>query len=323
VYSISILKLQQPVIEFSASAEAKRSIAMQDSNVICLHKDDFGASVCILAVDGYGEPSEERKRSNGKNQSLSQMLLDETSDTSAAVRGSRTWRDAVGGATICCAQCCSPLGFASLESPETYRLLNHRLSMQSNPSGSFKSIPVTSCASFIARELIRYAEAKAIFTFIVSPESSTDHRPQCLLLRLLSWDAVMAWDFQSESSFQPRFRRVAKIVYEVTDDKLSPGGGHNSDDITSWVWGGVDLCCTPDMQMDPSSMVTQNNSDQVVSTVRLRLPEDEWDEVKQSLHHSPGGIAFSKSVVDATILVKLGRIPSAADTIGLVVIPID
>lgn len=319
------------MIEFSASAEAKRSIAMQDSNVMCLHKDDFGPSVCILAVDGYGEGSDTGNsvNTNSKAPSLSQMILDESNDTSAAVRGARTWRDAVGGATICCSQCCSPLGFASLESPETYRLLNHRLSSSLATSESgITAAPVTSCASFVARELVRYAESKAIFTFIVSTEKRTKnkngHLPQCLLLRLLSWDTAMAWDFEADPSSRckPKFRRVAKIVYEVTNDKLSAGHNNNdSDDITTWVWGGVDLCCTPDGRLANNEGQTNNNGDeQVASTVRLQLPVDEWDEVSTTLQETS---LFSKAVVDATILIKLGQIPSETDNVGLAAIPLD
>jgi hypothetical protein len=280
---------------------------MQDANVVCLHQEDVGHSVCILAVSGYGEGEEE---SNSNAQGANLPIFDEQ-DASATVRGARSWRDANGGATICCSQCCSALGFASLESPQTYRFLKHRLS-------NGKDARVTSCASFLARELVRYAEAKAIFTFIVGVEASKSSKVarKCLMLRLVSWDTVMATRFEeSSSNHRLDFSRVAKVVYEETFDKLADNS--NSEDVTNWVWGGVDLCCIP------GTSGQQHNSDSVadlslgqISTVRLHLPLDEWEEVRQSLVE--GASVFSKSVAEATILVKLGRMgASVSETLGL------
>jgi hypothetical protein len=288
---------------------------MQDANVVCLHQEDVGHSVCILAVSGYGEGEEEsNSKSQGadsKSQGADLPIFDEQ-DASATIRGARSWRDANGGATICCSQCCSTLGFASLESPQTYRLLKHRLSYG-------KDTRVSSCASFLSRELVRYAEAKAIFTFIVGVEGSESKVPRkCLLLRLVSWDTVMATRFEESSSHQHRldFSRVAKVVYEETLDKLTDNN-HNSEDVTNWVWGGVDLCCIPGTsgELHNSDSVADLSSGRI-STVRLHLPLDEWEEVRQSLVE--GASVFSKSVAEATILVKLGRMgASVGETLGL------
>lgn len=287
-------------------------MATQDANIVCLHQEDVGRSVCILAVSGYGEGEEE---SNSKAQGADLPIFDDQ-DASATVRGARSWRDANGGATICCSQCCSTLGFASLESPETYRFLKHRLSYGKNTR-------VSSCASFLARELVRYADAKAIFTFIVGVEASESSKVprKCLLLRLVSWDTVMATRFEESSSNHClNFTRIAKVVYEETLDKLADN--HNSDDVTNWVWGGVDLCCIPGTSngLHNSDSVADLSSGQM-STVRLHLPLDEWEEVRQSLVE--GASVFSKSVAEATILVKLGRIgASVGETLGLSAIPL-
>jgi hypothetical protein len=303
---------QQPIVEFtSSSTSAHQSVAMQDANVVCLHQEDVGHSVCILAVSGYGEGEEE---SNSKAHGADLPIFDEQ-DASATVRGARSWRDANGGATICCSQCCSTLGFASLESPQTYRFLKHRLTYG-------KDTRVSSSASFLARELVRYAEAKAIFTFIVGVEASESKVPQkCLLLRLVSWDTAMANRFEEPSSnHRLDFSRVAKVVYEETVDKLADN--YNSEDVTNWVWGGVDLCCIPGTsgELHNSDSVADLSSRQI-STVRLHLPLDEWEEVRQSLVE--GASVFPKSVAEATILVKLGRMgASVGETLGLSAIPL-
>jgi hypothetical protein len=282
---------------------------MQDANIVCLHQEDVGHSVCILAVSGYGEGEED---SDSKAQGADLPIFDEQ-DASATVRGARSWRDANGGATICCSQCCSTLGFASLESPQMYRFLKHRLSYG-------KDTRVSSCASFLARELVRYAEAKAIFTFIVGVEAGADSKVprKCLLLRLVSWDTAMATRFEESSSkHQHRldFSRVAKVVYEETLDKLADN--YNSEDVTNWVWGGVDLCCIPGTsgELHNSESVADLPSGKI-STVRLQLPRDEWEELRTSLVE--GSSVFSKSVAEATILVKLGRMgASVGETLGL------
>lgn len=284
-------------------------MAMQDSNVICLHRRDLCESACVLAVSGYGESEEKSEDEKGMN-----FLK----DAAATVRGERSWRDSTGGAAVCCSQCCSPLGFASIDFPETYRLLKHRLSVGTRLKGLNQ---LTSCASFVAREMVRYAEAKAIFTFVVgldSPPQQAFYR-KCLLLRLVSWDTNMATNFEDPS---PRlsFRRVAKIVFEETNDKLAE---NNSDGGMKWEWGGVDLCCTPlNFGLANLPIPTSRNTDRKVSTVRLLLQQDEYDEVAQSFRE--GGSIFSRSVTEATILVKMGVGSSGrGNALGLTAIPLD
>ena len=311
--------MQQPAVDFTSSAlHAQKNVAMQDSNVVCLHKDDVGPQVCILAVNGYGEEDENTPKDF---RNVVSSLKPDDNPASALVRGDRPWVDAVGGATICCSQCCSPLGYASLESPITFRFLKHRFSVRSSHQMDkigHRVVPMSACSSFVARELVRYAETKAIFTFIVGVDSSEPvGRRRCLLLRVLSWDAVLATTYETSSSQRLHFDRVAKIVYEETYNKLATRDNKN---ISSWVWGGVDLCCLP----RDANITGDNKSFKVAqkSAVRLQLPQEEWEEVRLSLIE--GNRWFSKSVSDATILVTMGQnVSTEGRKLGLSAIPLN
>lgn len=298
----------QPMVDFSSSSVARRSVAMQDSNALCLHRLDLASSVCVLAVTGYGETELE---DNEKSE------MDLLKEGAATVRGNRSWQDSAGGATVCCSQCCSQLGFASMESPETYRLLKHQLLV-----GSTKK-ELTSCASFLAREMVRYAESKAIFTFIIGVNSnvgSTQHAAniaKCLLLRLVSWDTNIATAVVNNTE-RLKFRKVAKLVFEETLDMFKKN--ETEDDVTKWVWGGVDLCCIPlvaerqDGQSDSPEKLGQ------VSTVRIQLPSDEYDRVLRDLRRNSH--LFSKSVSDATIKMKMGM-EASLENLGLTAISLE
>ena len=311
----------QPIVDFSSSSTARKSVALQDANALCLYDSDLGTSVCVLAVTGYGEEPNNHKSD-----------IEILKEDAATVRGDRSWRDVSGGATVCCSMCCSPLGFASTESPETLRLLKHRLSVMQSHSGASRQL--SSCSSFLAREMVRYAESKAIFTFLVilNDESTTSgitHSPskKCLLLRLVSWDTNMATDTLS-SSERLDFGRFAKIVFEETtlDHTM------NTDDLTKWVWGGVDLCCLPPGQegvasqeilspQDSSQQESMLPTDGQISTVKLQLPPDEYDLVLQELSESKK--YFSKAVTKATILMKMGVDALTSTNIGLAAISLD
>eukprot|EP00539_Tryblionella_compressa_P018549 CAMPEP_0178861040 /NCGR_PEP_ID=MMETSP0747-20121128/2063_1 /TAXON_ID=913974 /ORGANISM="Nitzschia punctata, Strain CCMP561" /LENGTH=283 /DNA_ID=CAMNT_0020527531 /DNA_START=1 /DNA_END=852 /DNA_ORIENTATION=+ len=281
--------------------------------------------------------------------------------SSAAVRGDRPWRNSSDGesVTLSCSQCCSPLGFASLASPETWRFWKHRLSttvnMQSTQSASlpyysktsWKTKSVGSCSSFLAREMVRYAESKAIFTFVVRREnyntSNSENRVRCLLLRLLSWETTMAFSGQDRGkkvrqrrtdlssgssggeSHRLDFQRVAKLVFEETLERIA--GTAASDDnnpISQWIWGGVDLCCpTPTNAPNLFSVSHQSSTNRIqsqttVSTVRLELPYDEYDEVLADL--KANRCMFSKEQEEATIALKMGG--QNSNGMGLTIIPL-
>jgi hypothetical protein len=253
-------------------------------------------------------------------------------DPAATVRGERHWRDVTGGATVCCNHCSKAIGFASMEAPECFRLLKHRLSIPRNiPGKPSSSRRLSSCASFLAREMVRYAEAKAIFTFIVTLEAphmsfASTVFTRCILLRLVSWDCNLATSAGGEDSNELCFQRFAKLVFEETYDKRAKGAGE-------WIWGGIDLCCPPlniDEEVETVDEAEVKKDEplpgaQRVSSTRIQLSEDEYTETLKSMVQ--GRKFFTKNVADATILMKMGRMPDQADEIaygglGLTAIPL-
>jgi HECT-like Ubiquitin-conjugating enzyme (E2)-binding len=364
------------MIDFTtAGMSVQRSIALEDDSTICFHVDDVGSSTCVLAVSNFLQvedviATEENKnedypiidnlnienaKNDDQNSKISSTELNTTETPkldSAAVRGDRTWFDATGiggSVSLFCSQCCSGLGFASLSSPETWRFFKHRLSVRVGDDSSVSSFQRwSSCTGFLVREMVRYAESKAIFTFVVHEKRNGDAASnicisgteRCLLLRLLSWETTMACSLQSfdqtsstteeenESSNRLKFRKVAKIVFEETVDLLGKTNnvGNGSDDIATWIWGGVDLCCPPTrlspifapntynqnqneqllaIPADSRDLDGQTGAQNVVSAVHLSLPVDEYNEVKQDLED--GKNLFSDEVTLATILLQMGE----------------
>lgn len=282
--------------------------------MIVLHCNSVGNAICVLAVEGYGVIDTEDYPA--KN------------DDSATCRGPRAWRDSVGGATLCCSRCCATLGFASLTFPETYRLLKHRLSAD-NDVQKWKSL--YACPSFVACEMVRYAESKAIFTFVVAVQSEgkvKEHR-QCILLKLLSWDTRRAKSTESPSFERDsqvdvlNFQKVLKVIYEVVGDQDT--AVHDGSDPMRWTWGGVDLCCirgVSPIQESQQSDASESFKQARVASVRLWLSPEEWSELFRSLVANSRD--FSKAVTDATITVKLGLQTKkhSDDTIGLSTLPL-
>lgn len=263
--------------------------------MLVIHSNNIGNATCVLGVEGYGEES-----AGGE-------VDDDEGTDSATFRGPRAWRDAVGGATLCCSQCCAVLGFASLTSPETFRLLKHRLSTRGD---NLQWNSLHGCAAFVAHEVVRYAESKAIYTFVVSVRSEgiPDQHRKCILLKLLSWDTRQANSKDSTSVDDVdllSFKRVVRVIYEVSADQ-DIGTVHDSDDPMNWTWGGVDLCCLPDgTRVQQAQMGTGKQAEQQrTASVRLWLSQEEWNELHHALVESSK--YFSKAVTDATILVKLG-----------------
>ena len=320
---------------------------------------------------------EEEKEKEEKNPST--MI----STTSAVVRGDRVWKS-VGSevndgesVSLCCGRCCSPLGYVSLGSIDTWRFWKHRLFVQKTKKNknknkkSYRAVryfhPFGSCTSFLARELIRYAESKAIFTFVIQCDDTNSHSNKqdiCLLLRLLSWESAMATSYKKEEEEEEKqqkqslssscsssqdgsdnnnhssrrrniqhrrhrqqldFKRVAKIVFEETKDPTrtnknghsttaSSSNNNSSSAPTQWFWGGVDLCCPPSSSKQKRADHTGNtlNSNDAAeqqqsgaSTVKLQLPQYEYDQVVSDLYAGSQSY-FTKAMADATILIKMG-----------------
>lgn len=180
--------------------------------------------------------------------------------------------------TLCCSYCCSPVGIATNQG---YHLYKHRL-LGSSSSGT---VPI-----FIANELKRYAESQAIFTFVVTMSSTK----KCLLLHVVSWDSKII----NAATGAGTKKRVVKVIYEESSQLPH----QEEDDLTSWSWGGLDLCC------DPSSDVATTTNKQ--KSVILTLEDDEWTDLIQSIRSSQ--YYFPQEVVNATILIKLGKLSNEA-----------
>jgi hypothetical protein len=182
----------------------------------------------------------------------------------------------------------------------------------------------------VAREMMRYAESKAIYTFVLAVRSegmAKEHR-KCLLLKLVSWDTRRAKSRES-SAFERNsqvdrlnFQKVLKVIYEVVDDRNTMM--HDGGDPMNWTWGGVDLCCLPGASRRQESQPDGGTSSKQTraASVRLWLSPEEWGDLLQSLVASSK--FFSKAVTEATIIVKLG-LPTKKhddDTIGLSALPL-
>jgi hypothetical protein len=209
-------------------------------------------------------------------------------------------------------------------------LLKHRLSAD-NDVQKWEWESLYTCPSFVAHEIVRYAESKAIYTFVVAVRSDgkVKEHQKCLLLKLLSWDTRRAKSTESPS-FKGNsqvdvlsFHKILKVIYEVVDDQDI--AVHDGADPTRWTWGGVDLCCIlgdsptqESQQSEGSESFTQSR----VASVRLWLLPEEWGELFQSL--VANSKSFSKAVTDATIVVKLGLQTKKHndDTIGLSALPL-
>jgi hypothetical protein len=179
--------------------------------------------------------------------------------------------------------------------------------------------------------MVRYAESKAIFTFVVAVRSEgtvKEHR-KCILLKLLSWDTRRAKCTESPSFGRNsqvdvlNFQKVVKVIYEVVDDQDT--AVHDGVDPMSWTWGGVDLCCVlgeSPIQASQQSDASESFKQARVASVRLWLSPKEWGELFQYL--VANSIFFPKAVTDATIIVKLGLQTKKQNdgTIGLSTLPL-
>jgi hypothetical protein len=311
---------------------------LEDESVMVLNKRDLGHNVSVLAIDGYGEREEKLK---GMGDAANDGTYDRDDEVppsgfadldavknGAEFRGLRKWRDSVGGATLCCSHCCTTLGFASLENVEACRLFKHRLSSMirdEKSQGMMKNaLSENTCASFLAKDMIRYAESQAVFTFVITAGRFDSNGPgecldenddnECILLKMLSWDTIVACSSYSENERRStQLTRGVKIIYEFVDnyeDKIGGSSADNIDDVMSWTWGGVDLCCPP---LATSKTHHQGRGDEQTqaaspefgkASVQLFLTNEELSQVKNEL--LAGSRLFSEAVSTSTLLLKLG-----------------
>lgn len=326
----------QPSIDFSTSTmNAIRNVALEDDVVIVLHKDDVndnndedggGGGKVNTTRDGkgYGEHSATLLRGGNdmmKTSSLSTSNSSQLWKDKSTMKGNR-------GNIITCSKCYSVLGFVSGHDSDTFRFYKHLLSCGDPISSSSSSLTAKNsfskytCGSFIAREMVRYADSEAIYTFIVGVSDENDwtrlSRPSgCLLLHMLSWDSALAGvdgrttrssgDDHEDDTIE--FEKVLKVIFDETTDRgQHSSSGQEDEDGTStkWTWGGIDLCCPPSI----SSNGLDDNEDfstepqTKATSVRIYLSNQEWSELKHVLLN--GSEYFSEMVKDAVVLSKLG-----------------
>ena len=234
------------------------------------------------------------------------------------------------GNIITCSKCYSVLGFVSGHDSNTLRFYKHLLScgdpFSSSPSSSLtakNSFSKYTCGSFIAREMVRYAESEAIYTFIVGVSDENDwtrlSRPsECLLLHMLSWDsALVGVDGRTRSSGNDdeeedgtiQFEKVLKVIFDETIDRgQHSSSGQEDEDGTStkWTWGGIDLCWPPSLSngLDDNEGFSTTEPQTKAASVRIYLSNQEWSDLKRVLMN--GSEYFSEMVKDAVVLSKLG-----------------
>lgn len=303
----------QPSIDFSAVGNVPRSGCMfEDEAILVTNRADM-RNICVLAIDGYGEHSQSQTETHSSRteKSNSSTINDNENKVSQKrsdpkYRGNRDWQEAGGGATLACILCCSTLGNASLVEPDAFRLLKHRLRASSlREDGKEDYFKRNTCASFVGKELIRYAESMGIFTFAVFGIQDDGSINKCLLLRVLSWNTSIA--VKAKGGFL-EFRRVVKIIFEKTDPLLlSRSNEGSSDDPMAFTWGGVDLCCPPtggDIRNYQSNKISPNGNNASQASINLYLSSDEWIEMRDSLKNNSR--FFSATVSKTTVMLKLG-----------------
>ncbi|KAL7486805.1 hypothetical protein ACHAW6_012407 [Cyclotella cf. meneghiniana] len=312
LFQASKYVLQQPNVEFnSSSTSAIRGVALEDDAVLILHRQDLlteKGGICKLNVKGYGEYS-------SYNKDYSEISCSETN--------SQPWKDKSlkSGAevqTVTCVTCCSTLGFVSNHDKNTYRFYKHLLSCGS-PSDlprSYHRFDKHTCGSFLAREMIRCAEREAIYTFIVESDTDSPSSP-CILLRMLSWDTIMATvgcsDNKENKAHQTQFQKVLKVIFEETTNQNFDLATNNPMD---WKWGIIDMCCPPPANKNNRSNKQANNSTVIsmkisninaqkkTTSIRICLSPREWCELKDSL--VTRSQYFSEAIRRAVVLAKLG-----------------
>ena len=307
----------QPTVDFNSSlTNAISGSVLEDDAILILHQLDLRkeGGVCELNTHGYGENS-------SKETDISDLNFAETGNTQPWK--DKSWRVDTQIKSIACAICCSALGFVSSHDTNTYRFYKHLLScFPNNINADPKNDILCSytCGSFLSREMIRYAESEAIYTFIVETEA---HTSGCILLRMLSWDTIMGTTAPMATKFNNgnsiKYQKVLKVIFEETSDvNVSLA----SDNPMEWKWGGLDLCCPPlrktgfkepALHNNLSAEMTARNVDVQTKTtsVRIYLSSSEYHQLKHTL--VLGSRFFSEAVREAFIMSKLGLTPGSGE----------
>ena len=271
----------QPSFDFSSlSTEARQGIVLEDASVMVYHLQDIVPNVQILAIPGFGE--DERQST------------DVSSSTLPLMRGSRSWGDTVGGATVACSCCCLVLGVAPVELADTVRLFKHRVTPTSQGEKSMISL-----LNFVVHSMIRYAESKAMFSFLVRNESNPH---KALILQLVGSDRKAARAFKNDTTGGLAWSKLAKVLYEERDDVPT------ADLEANITWTKGDWCCPPEGTI-ASLIREEKKSDGLTnlpqSYISMCLGASDWTDLKRQLE--AGSDVFPESVASAAFFAKNGR----------------
>jgi len=237
--------------------------------------------------------------------------LKESSKDFNIVRGERPWRDLKGGHKIICTCCDSIIGttLAYGKDDNSVRLYKHCI--------SFADENEYTSASWVASEMVRYAESQFTFTFAITVDGGPGDYGQVLLLRLISWDSMLDYLENSKKNSFVTLKKAVKVIFEeryewrtkkvnknqfnpfLKDTDSSSVDGDGDDPATLWNWGGVDLCCP----LGGKSGI-MNESSKSTASVRLRLTNEQWENLKNKLEE--GSKYFPKSTSEGTVQLKLG-----------------
>ncbi len=286
----------QPSVDFTSSSTAgRRSLVLEDDTVLVYHLTDVTPNVQVLAIPGYGEEKDDTSA--------------DISPSPALTRGNRNWRDNVGGATVACSCCCLAIGVAPVELANTVRLFKHRVV---NSGGD----RLTSTLKFCAHSMIRYAESKAVFSFLVRRQS----QPQkALILQLVGWDRKAACDYINLASYELAWSRLTKVLFEERDN-LPIDVPLTSDFLKTQ----GDWCCPPGnivVQAEQKEAKTDTKGDLPTSYVSFWIDDEEWQSLKDDLHKDSR--ILSREIVSATFMAKTGRLPDSTSFCGLAAVFLD
>lgn len=301
----------QTAVTFNAAmTEGQPGRLLEDETTILAHANDI--STCALhTVSNYGSQADDDTTTDTSDHTNTVLA---TLDADASFRGARLWRDTVVGTTITCPCCASILGTSTVVPDETttttIRLLKHRLVVKDDQDTLLR--PFVSISAFIAWEMIRYAENKAIFAFRVQQQQqqqSKSHKSKhCLVLRIINWDNLAASSeqctqstFDGDTVYHLKWKRMVQLVFEVANDSEATSTDDTDNNKNPmWMWSNTnDWCCEIDQQ-DEKKTATNLPA----SVVHIVLEKEEWNRLHAELQH--GSSFLSEEVRAATVLAKTG-----------------
>ena len=279
-----------------------------------MHHDNFSEEgVSILAIEGYGEGEEgQGGEEDGKEgEDGKEAIKKEAAVNSINFRGQRKFGS--GGVSLACSRCCSTLGYASTESPESFRLFKHRL-------GGSEQLKSYSVGFFVARELVKYCESQAVYVFVAESPS----KEQRIVLKVLSWDSKF------RSNHDESFFPALKLLWGL-EDKLEggghgeghgEGGGMGGNDGGGTLFGWADICCAPDVKKNKNKGKATNieSNSKKAASVKIFLQADEFDQLINGL--KIGKEFFPKNVASASLLMENISLANAEDVCGLSLLPL-